>query len=311
MKKIIQILFTVILWLSLFTTAYWWAINFNQHSWIDNIQKNSINSSNIGSWDIEDNIKWASKEIFKIAKTILWWLFVIMLVYAWAMMILSMWSNEDQLSNAKKSVWFAVVWLLFINIPWTLFDAFSWKKRDDITWALWDNTTEYSRNLFVNSDIFWSALWWIIDFLQIAIVSFAVLIVVLQWIKIMTARWKDEDISEAKNKIIYSVMWLIFIWIMEAWRYIMFTWDFKWAWAWLFWSLANLALYFAWPIAIFFLSLAWYYYITSNGDEDRVKKAKNIVINTLLATLILLAIFTFFNDLSSISFWWEYDDLVD
>jgi hypothetical protein len=65
--------------------------------------------------------------------------------------------------------------------------------------------------------------------------------------------------------------------------------------------MSNLALFFAWPIAIFFLTLAWYYYITSNGDEERVKKAKAIVINTVIATLILLASYTFLLDLQSIS----------
>ena len=40
--------------------------------------------------------------------------------------------------------------------------------------------------------------------------------------------------------------------------------------------------------------------ITSNGDEERVKKAKSIIINTILATLILLAAYTFLLDLATI-----------
>jgi hypothetical protein len=36
--------------------------------------------------------------------------------------------------------------------------------------------------------------------------------------------------------------------------------------------LINLALFFAAPTALFFLTLAGYYYITSNGDEERAKK---------------------------------------
>jgi hypothetical protein len=68
-----------------------------------------------------------------------------------------------------------------------------------------------------------------------------------------------------------------------------------------FGTMSNLALFFAWPIAIFFLTLAWYYYITSNGDEERVKKAKAIIINTLIATVILLASYTFLKDLQWIT----------
>jgi hypothetical protein len=48
------------------------------------------------------------------------------------------------------------------------------------------------------------------------------------------------------------------------------------------------------------LTIAGYYYITSNGKEERVKKAKSIVINTILATLILLASYTFLLDLATL-----------
>lgn len=65
-------------------------------------------------------------------------------------------------------------------------------------------------------------------------------------------------------------------------------------------SISQLALFFAGPVALFFLSLAGYYYITSAGDEERVKKAKSIVINTVLATLILLATYTFLLDLATL-----------
>jgi heme/copper-type cytochrome/quinol oxidase subunit 3 len=60
----------------------------------------------------------------------------------------------------------------------------------------------------------------------------------------------------------------------------------------------RLALFFAAPIALFFIIYGAYYYITSAGDEERVKKGKNILINTLIATLILLASFTFLVDIS-------------
>jgi len=45
------------------------------------------------------------------------------------------------------------------------------------------------------------------------------------------------------------------------------------------------------------MTLAAYYYITANGEEEKVKKAKNIIVNTVFATLILLAAYTFLLDL--------------
>jgi len=49
------------------------------------------------------------------------------------------------------------------------------------------------------------------------------------------------------------------------------------------------------------LTLAGYYYITSNGDEDKVKKAKSIIINVLIAIVLLLASYTFLLDLKTLT----------
>lgn len=255
------------------------------------------------SWNMEAQINNITTNIFKTLKIAIWWLLVIYIVYAWVMMILSMWDDEKQLSSAKKSLWYAIVWLLFINVPWALYRSFSDKNvADDITSSAWNDITIYQRNIFMNSDQFWATLWAIITFLEIAVVALAIFIFVYNWIKIMLSGWEDKNMSEAKNKILWSLAWLIFIWIMEVWRNFIFIWDFKWAWQDMFSKLANLALFFAWPVAIFFLSLAWYYYITAGWEEEKIKKAKSIVINTVLATLILLWMYTFLLDLWTLEF---------
>jgi len=115
----------------------------------------------------------------------------------------------------------------------------------------------------------------------------------------MTSRGREEKMKEAKNKFVYTILALVFVSFIEAWKNVAFGGviddgvD-------LFEALANLALFFAAPVAIFFLTLAGYYYITDAGDEERVKKAKSIIINTLLATIILLAAYTFLLDLATL-----------
>jgi hypothetical protein len=116
----------------------------------------------------------------------------------------------------------------------------------------------------------------------------------------MTSRGKDEDMTEAKNKIIWSLVWLVFVWFIESWQKLVFEWKID-DWATIFNTIENLALFFAWPVAIFFLTLAWYYFITSNGDEEKVKKAKNIIINVVIASVILMASHLFLQDLSKLS----------
>lgn len=123
--------------------------------------------------------------------------------------------------------------------------------------------------------------------------------ITLAGINLITSRGREEKMKEAKNKIVYTILALVFVGIIEVWKKVAFNGDVKEGNN-LFESLANLALFFAAPIAMFFLTLAGYYFITSNGDEERVKKAKSIIVNTLLATLILLASYSFLLDLKTI-----------
>lgn len=301
MKKIFLKIFLFLSLVLTFWNLYAWSINFGDASTATT--KITAVSINKKTWDMETQINAIGNNIFKTIKIAIWWLLVLYIVYAWTMMILSMWDDEKQLSTAKRSIWHAVVWLLFINIPTTLYNSLSDKNTtDDVTGAYWDVTTIYDRNIFMNSDIFGSTLWGIITFLEITLVAVAIFIFIYNGIKIMISAGEDKNVSEAKNKILYSLAGLIFIWIMEVWRNLVFIWDFKWAGQDMFSRLANLALFFAWPVAIFFLSLAWYYYITSWWEEEKIKKAKTIVINTVLATLILLWMYTFLLDLRTLNF---------
>ena len=301
MKKIILILLWCIALCTSISLSN--AVNFNDaSSATDPIKTVSIPAKTW--WTMEEQVESITLSIFKTLKIAIGAVLVVYIVYAWTMMIISMWYDEKQLWSAKRSIWHAVVGLLFINIPWTLYSAFSGKNTsDDVsvkdTWPLTDVS---ERNIFMNSEIFWTTLWSIINFLEIALVAIAIFIFVLNGIKIMISGGEDKNVSEAKNKILWSLAWLIFIGIMEVWRNFVFIWDFKWTWQDVFSKLANLALFFAGPIAIFFLSLAWYYYITSGWEEEKIKKAKSIIINTGLATLLLLWIYTFLLDLKTLNF---------
>lgn len=318
MRTKIKILLIISILLSVFSvnvTFAWSIIWFSDRidpsdpwsiSWFSNddsvLSDTSIDISETNS-DISDtinnvwlNILWKVKYIFS-------WVLLIFLIYSWAQMVMSLWTNEDELSNSKKSIWYAMIWLVFINMPWTLYNAFKWSNRN-VSWWIWDSWTgdiyNSSSNLFINVGIFQTTLNdYIIKFVEVMMSSVAILIIIIAWIKIITARWREEQVTEAKNKILWSAVWLIFIWLIEAWQSFAYSWNIS-DWTDIFKTIANLALFMAWPIAIFFLTLAWYYYITSNWDEEKVKKWKTIIINTVLATAILLCSFIFLNDLITI-----------
>lgn len=301
-KKFIKIIFLFLsiigVWLY-YENSFAWAIDIPKQTSLSNVSIKYSWSSDI-TWTLND--LWFS--ILQTVKVILQWLLILFLVYVWVQMIISM-GDDKQLWNAKKQIMYSLIWLLFINIPWTLYDAFhkDTNSSTSLGWYIGKTAFESSdndNNIFINYFSFWETfndniLW----FLKVLIFGIAVFMITYAWIEIMTSRERKERISEGKEKIIYSILALIFLWFIEVWKTVAFSGNISDG-VNLFETFANLALFFAWPVAIFFLTIAGYYYITSNGKEEKVKKAKSIVVNTILATLILLASYTFLLDLATL-----------
>lgn len=304
MKILLKILSIFILTFMLFLSTDLYAsipwLNSVQDIW--NITNNSLNIDS--SWTIEDNVEKVWFSILTTVKYILSWVLILFIVYAWVQMVLSMWTNEDQLSTSKRQLWYTLIWLVFINIPWSIYNMFLSKKWQIDWWINWSWSNEIAlqnENVFINTFFFEKTInWWLVTFIEVIIFTIAIFVIILAGIKIMTSRWQEEKITESKNKIIWSIVWLIFIWFIESWQSFIYNGEIG-DWANIFETLENLALFFAWPVAIFFLTLAWYYYITANGDEEKVKKAKSIIINTLIATVILLASYAFLKDLITLN----------
>lgn len=274
-------------------------------SWdgVENIKKHSIEV--VTTNDIVQNTQDIGFSLLTTLKVIMQWVLLIYVVYIGVQMILSMWNDEEQLSQAKRQIRYALVGLVFINIPWDIYESFNsdtkWNIDGNIWYSSWLKSPGSSdSNLFIDTFDFWYTLNGnIIGFLEVAAFGLAVLVITLAGIKMLTSRGQDDQITEAKNKIIWSTIGLVSIGFIEAWKSLVYkgkvsdgTTFFE--------TIANLALFFAGPIAIIFLTLWAYYYITANGDEDKTKKAKSIVVNTLIATVILLASYTFLLDLANL-----------
>ena len=260
--------------------------------WDSEIKNVSINKK---SWGLVNSINSVWFSLLWSIKTILIWVFVFYMVYAWAKMIMSMWTDEEKIKSAKRQIWYGLIWILFVNIPWTLYDALFKTTQG---WS--SNTTNWSWD-WINSVVwnwFVSLLKFIVSLLEIAIFFIAVFMFVYTWIKLILW-WKDQKVvSDAKLKVLYSVVALILVWFIEVWKGFAFGWDIS-VWLGIFSTIANLLLYIAPLIALFFLILAWYYYITSGWDKEKVKKAKDIIIYILLWTLIFLASYTILLELNT------------
>lgn len=302
MKNITKIILLSILSLFIFTLSVnAWIELIDPSGEIKNISIDWIKTD----WTLVENINSTWMSILTTVKVIFEWVLIIYIVYIWIQMIVSMWTNEDELSKSKRSIRYTLVWLVFINIPGTIYNAFKQDNYWTIDWWMgynsWVTTPwDHSGNILINTFNFWNTLNWdIIWFIEVAIAAFAILMIVIAWTKMLISRWREEEVTKAKGKILWSLIWLVFVWFIEAWKELAFSWDIGDWWN-LFEAMSNLALFFAWPVAIAFLTLAAYYYITANGDEEKAKKAKSIVVNTLIATVLLLASYTFLLDLANL-----------
>lgn len=299
MKKIIKLLFLAVLGILFFSPLASFASNVE---WLDSViwQHNLIDG---WSSSISDTVNIVWKRFLSTVKNIFSWVMLIIMVYAGAQMIISQWDDEEMLSNSKRMLWYSVIGLFFINMPWTLYEAIKW-DRTNVWWWIWttwaNDVQSGVANLFINADVFSATLnTTIIRFIKVGLVWLSVMIIMIAWIKIMTARWREDQVNEWKEKILWALVWLIFVWFIEAWQRFAYTWIIS-DWRDIFKTMANLALFISVPTAIFFLSLAWYYFITAAWDEEKMNKGKSIIVNTLIWTAILLVSFVFLYDLIQI-----------
>jgi hypothetical protein len=137
-------------------------------------------------------------------------------------------------------------------------------------------------------------------FIRVAIIGFAILMFILAALQLILSRGEEEAKKKVKGRFISGVFALLFVGIIETWIRVVYKGSISQG-QHLFSQLINLAIFFAGPLVIFFLILAGYYYITSAGDDAKIKKAKAILVNTVIAVLILFACYSFLIDLSKFS----------
>lgn len=189
-----------------------WIIWISDKTDIDKIKDVSIVNDSLNNSDIVSNVQVLWTSVLRIMKTVINWILIVFLVYIWVSMIISMWTNEERLSWAKKQVYYALTWLLFINIPdMLLLSVLKWNIDGD-----WNFVIENSW-VTLNSDVSWftsswtSVIWnsnfsqfvWgtIISFMEVLIFWIALFMFIIAWIKIIWSRWKRRIYPRLKIQI--------------------------------------------------------------------------------------------------------------
>lgn len=228
------------------------------------------------------------------------------LIYTWAMFIIWMW-DETKMKDYKKHFYFTLIWLMFLNIPWSIYEVFDlWKINSG--WSTISQVSNFTSTWSQDNVFFRSYIWqrtiedWLMKFVEywIIVVLFARFIMV--WLNYMTSRWNDEKKKNVKNELLVWFLWIIFLGSIKLWREVAVKARIDVAQDLIFNNLINLWIFFAWPIALFFICWWWYFIITATWDEAKVKKWKSILINVFIAVLILLASYTVLYDFQSLKF---------
>lgn len=205
--------------------------------------------------------------------------------------------TEDRVKTQRKQIVYALLGFIFLNIPglvWTIF------RPDEVKGSI-DATVNWSD--INGGSLLWSTYGFdglmgdFIGFLRIFAYGVAILTFTWGSFRLIMSGGDEEKQKTAKNRLIYGLLGLIFLGFVEGWSRIVAYGDFSSTIPNVANKLFSLALFFAAPVAIFMLIWGAYYYITSGGDEERAKKGKNIVVNTFIATIILIAAMSFLSDL--------------
>lgn len=112
----------------------------------------------------------------------------------------------------------------------------------------------------------------LIRFFQVFIFGIAVLMFTWGFFSLIVSGGDEEKLKKAKNRILYGTLGLLFMSFVRLWGTVIASTNFIGDVTSVAKKFFALAIYFAGPIAIFFLIWGGYYYITSGGDEERTKK---------------------------------------
>lgn len=112
----------------------------------------------------------------------------------------------------------------------------------------------------------------LIAFLRVFAFGAAVTMFTWGMFSLITSGGDDEKRKRSKNRLIYGIIGLIFLGFVQLWGSVVAGGDFVKAIPAVGNVFLTLALYFAAPVAIFTLMWGAYTWITSAGDEDRMKK---------------------------------------
>jgi len=211
-------------------------------------------------------------------------------------------NTEEEVGKFKKWIIWITLWLMIMQLAYsyvmTLYANSIWEK------LAFDLITNIINPFIWLMEVFASFI-----FLAIAIFAFY---------RMVTANWKEEEITRSKMSILYAIMWFVLLklskiivewvyWKLEckqttiAWfdaaTISCIWWKNTAGLTWNILQIINWMNSFIWIITVLLIIWAWFNILFSAWDEEKIKKAKSTIIYIVIWLLLLVVnylLLTFF-----------------
>ena len=242
--------------------------------------------------------KWIQNTTIRIARDLKNLFFIIASLYLLIIVLKLLFSqkSEEEIWNFKKWIIWISVWIIITQISYS-FIYILFDKNIDSTLA-WN---------FINTII--EPLIWL---LEITASFFFLSIMIFTFYRLISANWNEEKIKSAKESVFYALFWFFLIQISKVlvssifWKTICVSnetcintkqiTNLSWI-STLIVDIINWLNWFVWIIVILMIIYAWFLIFIFSWDEEKIKKAKNIILYIIIWLFILSVnyiILTFF-----------------
>lgn len=302
MKLVTKIIFILVLIFNpLVAVNYTYAVDTDtanlttwQDKWVNSIVdentalknlKNSTTDFTVSKWGQE----WIYNALIRIARDLKNLFFLIAWVYFLVLVLRLLFSDktEEEISNFKKWIIWISIWIIITQISYyfvnILFDK-------NINVELATNFIDIVIQPFIK-------------LLQTAASFFFILIMIFAFFRIVSANWDEEKVKSWKMSVVYAIVWFILIkWADKLVSAIYWktscashTWinctnetNVDWF-ANLVVNIINWMNWFIWLVVIILIIYAGFMVLTSVWDEEKLKKAKSIIMYIAIWLTILVA----------------------
>jgi hypothetical protein len=176
----------ITMWIIVMQIAYSYvSMIYNKKIWAD-----------IAAWLIENIVQ----PLIKLLETAASFFFIAVMVFAFYKIVTAGWDDEKA-KSWKKSVWFAILGFLVIEVSNFFVEATYSKTLCNVEWV---TSCVNERSLSDWARIIFDIINWLNGFVWIAVV----IMIIYAWAQIIFSAWDDEKIKKAKKSIIYILIWI-------------------------------------------------------------------------------------------------------